>query len=98
VEEFHCPECGQSAFSTVCSNCQAEGIRIRKVQRAFHVGRCQRCGHLDDEPCGVHGTLDRSFSRALRSARRTLAELGSRALRLAARAAEAIRGGTVRTR
>jgi len=98
MQEFRCPYCGQAAFSTVCTDCQAEGIPIRKVQSVFHIGRCPRCGHLDDEPCGARVGVNKAVSRVLRGAGRALGEFGSQVLKLAMRAAETIRGGTVRTR
>lgn len=98
MEKFRCPYCGQSAFSTVCTDCQADGIRIHKVQSVFHIGRCPRCGHLDDEPCGARIGVSPTISRVLHTAGRAFGEFGSQARKLAMRAAETIRGGTVRTR
>lgn len=61
MQEVHCPHCGQSAFATVCTDCQAEGIRIEQVKSIFHVGRCHRCGHLDDEPCPARVRQNRAL-------------------------------------
>jgi NMD protein affecting ribosome stability and mRNA decay len=64
MQEVRCPHCGQSAFATLCTDCQAEGIRIQKVKSVFHIGRCHRCGHLDDEPCPARIRPNRAFMAA----------------------------------
>lgn len=65
MKPFVCPHCGQSAFATLCTDCQAEGIRIHATRSIFHVGRCHRCGHVDDEPCGARVGRGEVFDRAL---------------------------------
>jgi len=88
MKDFHCPHCGQSAFTTLCTDCQAEGIQIYETRAIFHIGRCQRCGHVDDEPC----------SARIGSGGGALKDVTQLAFRLATRAAEAIRSGTTRAR
>jgi NMD protein affecting ribosome stability and mRNA decay len=97
MNEFHCPYCGLTAFASLCTDCQSEGIRIQETKSVFHIGRCHRCGHIDDEPCsarvGSSGTVERAWqggSKALRQFRRL-------AVKLAARAAETMKGGSIRT-
>ena len=86
MKEIACPHCGQTAFTTVCTDCQAEGIKIQEVKSIFHIGRCHRCGHLDDEPCsariGSNKTLARAWQKskeALRGFRRMALEVTERA-------------------
>jgi hypothetical protein len=95
MKDFHCPHCEQSIFTTLCTDCQAEGIRIRETRAVFHLGRCHRCGHVDDEPCSARigsnpGTWQGKGG--------TLKGFTQLAFRLATRAAEAIRSGSTRTR
>lgn len=97
MKEFHCPYCGQSAFATLCTDCQAEGIRIQKVKSVFHVGQCHRCGHVDDEPCLARTGSRRALVRAWQEGNRALSEIRDLALRIAARAAEALKGSSART-
>src|SRR6266404_4308715 len=97
MEEFHCPHCGQTAFATLCTDCQAEGISIQVTKSVFHIGRCQRCGHVDDEPCSARIGSIRPIERAWQGGSKALREFGHLAVRLAGRAAETIRGGSIRT-
>jgi len=97
MKEFHCPHCGQTAFMTLCTDCQAEGIKIQKIKAVFHIGRCQRCGHMDNEPCSARIGLNRTIARAWQRGSKTLREFSHLALMLASRAADTIRGGSVRT-
>lgn len=92
MKEFHCPHCGQTAFSTLCTDCQADGIRIQETRSIFHIGRCVRCGHVDDEPCSARIGSNRLMSR------QALKDFTQYAFGLASRAAEAIKSGTVRAR
>lgn len=91
MEGIRCPYCGQTAFATLCTDCQAEGIRIQEVKSIFHVGRCQRCGHLDDEPCSARTGSGRGIARAWQAGKRTLRELSYLVV-------ETIRAGTFRPR
>jgi hypothetical protein len=81
MEHICCPYCEQTTFATVCTDCQAEGIRIQRVSSVFHIGRCHRCGHLDDEPCSARVGSNRSITRVGKA----LKELTHVAARLATR-------------
>ena len=94
MKEFQCPHCGQTAFSTLCTDCQADGIRIQETRSIFHIGRCERCGHVDDEPCGARIGSNRVWYRKGEA----LKDLTQYAFGLASRAAEAIKTGTLRVR
>jgi NMD protein affecting ribosome stability and mRNA decay len=98
MKEFTCPHCGQSAFTTLCTDCQAEGIRIDETRAIFHIGRCRRCGHVDDEPCSARIGSNVVTARAGRKTRGALKDVTQMAFRLATRAAEAIRSGSIRAR
>ena len=98
MKEFHCPHCGQTAFSTLCTDCQADGIRIQETRSIFHIGRCVRCGHVDDEPCAARIGSNRVMSRVWYKKGEALRELTQYAFGLASRAAEAIKSGTLRVR
>lgn len=98
MKDFHCPHCGQSAFTTLCTDCQAEGIRISETRAIFHLGRCHRCGHVDDEPCSARIGSNPIAARAGQRRGGALKDFTQSAFRLATRAAEAIRNGSIRTR
>ncbi len=98
MQQFRCPHCGKTAFATFCTDCQAEGIRIESVRSAFHVGRCPRCGHLDDEPCAAYIEPETVATRAWRGWTQALRKFGQVAVKLAARVGESIRPGSVRPR
>jgi hypothetical protein len=63
----------------------------------FHIGRCQRCGHIDDEPCSARIGWNRTIARACQTGSKALREFSHLALKLVTRAADTIRGGSVRT-
>ncbi len=98
MEEFRCPYCGHTAFATLCTDCQAEGIRIQRTKAIFHMGQCHRCRHMDDEPCSARIGSSKTIARAWQMGGKALREYGHLARKLAARAAETIRGGPVRAR
>ena len=98
MKEFHCPYCGQTAFATLCTDCQADGIRIHQTRAVFHIGRCNRCGHVDDEPCPARIGSNRIVARAWQSGGGALKDFTQLAIRLASRAAEAIRSSSIRAR
>ena len=98
MKEFHCPYCGQQAFATLCTDCQAGGIRIQETKSVFHIGRCHRCGHTDDEPCSARIGSNAIVARAWQSGGGALKDFTQLAFRLASRAAEAIRSGSIRER
>jgi len=98
MKEFHCPYCGQTAFATLCTDCQAEGIRIDETRAVFHIGRCDRCGHVDDEPCSARIGSNTIVARAWQKRGGALKDFTQMAFRLATRAAEAIRSGSSRAR
>ncbi len=98
MKEFHCPHCGQTAFATLCTDCQAEGIRIAETRAVFHIGRCKRCGHVDNEPCSARIGSDTIIARAWKRKGVALQDLTQFAFRLATRAVEAIRSGSSRAR
>ena len=98
MKDFHCPHCGQSAFTTLCTDCQAEGIRIDETRAIFHIGRCGRCGHVDDEPCAARVGSNPFVARAWQRRGEALRDFTQSAFRLATRAAEAIRSGSTRAR
>jgi len=97
MKEFHCPYCGQTAFATLCTDCQAEGIRIQETKSVFHIGRCHSCGHIDDEPCMARMGSNRTIERAWQGGSRALREFRHLALKLATRATEKFKGGSIRT-
>ena len=98
MKEFHCPHCGQSVFTSLCTDCQAEGIRIYETRSVFHIGRCDRCRHVDDEPCSARIGSNRIVARAWQRRGGALRGVTQLACRLATRAAEAIRSGSIRAR
>jgi transcription elongation factor Elf1 len=98
MKEFHCPHCGQSTFTTLCADCQAEGIQIEETRAVFHIGRCGRCGHVDDEPCSARIGSNRLVARAWEKKGAALKDFTQLTFRLATRAAEAIRIGSSRAR
>jgi hypothetical protein len=98
MKEFHCPHCGQSTFTTLCTDCQAEGIRIDETRAVFHLGRCHRCGHVDDEPCSKRIGANPVMANAKQKKGGALRDITQMAFRLASRAAEAIRSSSIRTR
>ena len=104
MEAFQCPHCGHSNFATVCSDCLAEEIRIQETRSVFHIGRCHRCGHVDDEPClALIGSSEKAASsekagRARQKKKATLKGLTRKAASLAARAADMIKGHSSRAR
>ena len=98
MKQFTCPHCGQSAFTTLCTDCQAEGIRIDETRAIFHIGRCGRCGHVDDEPCSARIGFSPFMARAGRKTGGAVKDVAQMAFRLATRAAEAIRSGSIRAR
>ncbi len=98
MEAFQCPHCGHAHFATVCSDCLAEEIRIQETRSVFHIGRCHRCGHVDDEPClALIGSSERA-SRTRQNKRATLKGLTRKAANLAARAADMIKSHSSRAR
>jgi hypothetical protein len=94
MKEFRCPHCAQTTFTTLCTDCQSAGIRIEQVRSVFHLGRCHHCGHVDDEPCSALTGSARVWERGGRAVK----ILSQSAVRLATRAAEAIRMGSIRGR
>ena len=103
MDAFQCPHCGQSHFATVCSDCLAEEIRIQETRSVFHIGRCHRCGHVDDEPCSaLIGSNETAASgdkaSRTRQRRATLKGLTRKAASFAARAADMIKNQSSRTR
>ena len=98
MKAYKCPHCGQSHFASLCSDCLAEGIRIQETRSIFHLGRCHRCGHADDEPCTAQVGSGDMVSRAWQSGGRALKELTQKAASLAARAADAIKAHSNRPR
>lgn len=98
MKEFHCQHCGQTAFATLCTDCQADGIRIQQTRAVFHIGRCDRCGHVDDEPCSARVGSNPIVARAWQGGSEALKDFTQLAFRLASRAAEAIRNGSIRAR
>jgi|tagenome__1003787_1003787.scaffolds.fasta_scaffold20199199_1 hypothetical protein len=97
MKDYHCPHCGQSTFTTLCTDCQAEGIRIDETRSVFHLGRCHRCGHVDDEPCIARARL-RKTAVSGKSTDGALKSLKQIAFRFATRAAGVIRSSSIRTR
>ena len=93
MEAFQCPHCGQSHFATVCSDCLGEEIRIQETRSVFHIGRCHRCGHVDDEPCLERIGSSETMSRAWQNKGAALKGLTQKAANLAARAAGMIKKG-----
>jgi DNA-directed RNA polymerase subunit RPC12/RpoP len=98
MEEFKCPHCGHAHFATLCSDCLAEGVRIQETRSIFHLGRCHRCGHVDDEPCTAQIGSGEVVSRAWQNRGSTLKGLTQKAASLAARAADAIKAHSSRPR
>ena len=97
MQDYHCPHCGQSTFTTLCTDCQAEGIRIDETRSVFHLGRCQRCGHVDDEPCVARAGLQ-ATAAAGEKRHGALKSFTQIAFRFATRAAGAIRNSSIRAR
>ncbi|MGD2139897.1 MAG: NMD3-related protein [Burkholderiales bacterium] len=95
---FQCPHCGQSHFASVCSDCLADQISIQQTRSVFHIGRCHRCGHVDDEPCPARVGSGDIVTRAWQNRDTTLKDLTQRATNLAARVAEAIKTHSSRDR
>ena len=98
MNQFHCPHCAQSTFTTLCTDCQSEGIRIEQTRAVFHLGRCHRCGHVDNEPCSARIGSNPIAARAWQRGGEAVKNLSRSAFRLATRAAEAIRSGSIRAR
>ena len=98
MKQFHCPHCAQSTFTTLCTDCQSEGIRIEQTRAVFHLGRCHRCGHVDNEPCSARIGSNPIAARAWQRGSNAVKNLSQSAFRLAARAAEAIRSSSIRAR
>ena len=96
MKAYSCPHCGQSHFATLCSDCLAEEIPIQKTRSIFHIGRCHRCGHLDDEPCTAKVGKGRTVAQAWNHGGDALKNLSRKAARLATRAAGALRSGSAR--
>jgi len=95
---FHCPHCGQSHFATVCSDCLADQIPIQQTRSVFHIGRCHRCGHVDDEPCPARVGSGDMMARAWQKRGTTLKGITQTAAKLAVRAADMIKGHSSRAR
>jgi hypothetical protein len=98
METFQCPHCGQSHFATVCSDCLADHIPIQQTRSVFHIGRCYRCGHVDDEPCLAQVGSGDIMARAWQKRGTTLKDLTQKAAKLAGRAADVIKGHSSRVR
>jgi predicted RNA-binding Zn-ribbon protein involved in translation (DUF1610 family) len=98
MKDYHCPHCGQSTFTTLCTDCQAEGIRIDETRTVFHLGRCHRCGHVDDEPCAARVGSQATAVAAGESTPGALKSFTRIAFRFATRAAGAIRSSSIRAR
>ncbi len=99
MEAFQCPHCGHAHFATVCSDCLAEEIRIQETRSVFHIGRCHRCGHVDDEPClALIGSSDKASRAGQKNKRATLKGLTRKAASLASRAADMIKSHSSRAR
>lgn len=98
MRKYHCPHCGQNTFATLCTDCQAEGIKIEYVRSVFHLGRCPRCGHLDDEPCSARIGRGRALARVWEDGSQALQRFSQLAARLATRATNTFRGRSVRIR
>ena len=92
MTSFECPHCGESTFSTLCSDCLADAIPIQETRFVFHMGRCHRCGHLDDEPCLAQVGSSEIVTRAWQKKGGTLKDIAQKAADLAARAADKIKG------
>jgi hypothetical protein len=98
MEGYQCPHCGQAHFVTVCSDCLAEQIRIQETRAVFHIGRCHRCGHVDDEPCLARIGSSEIASKVWRNKGAAFKGLTQKAANLAVRAADLIRGHSSRAR
>jgi len=98
METFQCPHCGQSHFATVCSDCLAEKIPINETRSVFHIGRCHRCGHVDDEPCLARIGESDAVARVWKKRGTTLKDITRKAANLAARAADVIKAHSSRIR
>ncbi len=98
MNTFHCPHCGQSHFASVCSDCQADEIPIQQTRSVFHIGRCHRCGHVDDEPCSARVGSGEVMTRAWQKRGTTLKDITRKATKLAVRAADVIKGHSSRIR
>jgi DNA-directed RNA polymerase subunit RPC12/RpoP len=98
MKAFKCPHCGQTHFTTLCSDCLAEEISIQETRSVFHIGRCHRCGHTDDELCSARVGSGEILARAPQNRGSTLKGFTQRAVKLAARAADVITGHSARPR
>ena len=98
METFQCPHCGQSHFATVCSDCQADHIPIQETRSVFHIGRCHRCGHVDDEPCVAKVGSSDVMARVWQNRGIALKDLTRKATSLATRAADVIKTHASRIR
>ncbi len=98
MKTFQCPHCEQSHFATLCSDCMAEEISIQETRSVFHIGRCHRCGHIDNELCSVQVGSSEIMTRSSLYTGNPLKELTQKAVDLAARAADAIKGSSDRPR
>jgi hypothetical protein len=98
MKTFQCPHCEQTHFATLCSDCLAEEIRIKQTRSVFHIGRCHRCGHVDNELCSAQVGSSEIMARASLHAGNPLKGITQKAVNLAARAADAIKGNPARPR
>ena len=98
MKAYQCPHCEQTHFATLCSDCLAEEIRIQETRSVFHIGRCHRCGHVDDELCSAQIGSGEIMARASLYTGNPLRGLTQKAVSLAARAADAIKGNSARPR
>ena len=94
MKTYQCPHCEQTHFATLCSDCLAEEIRIRQTRSVFHIGRCHRCGHVDNELCSAQVGSSEIMARASLHAGNPLKGITQKAVDLAARAADAIKGNS----
>lgn len=90
MEMFNCPHCGQAHFATVCSDCLSEAIPIQETRSVFHIGRCHRCGHVDDELCSARVGSSETVTHLPQDSVTALRSLTQKAVNLAARATDAI--------
>ena len=98
MKAFHCPHCGRAHFATLCSDCLAGEVRIQETRSVFHMGRCHRCGHVDDELCSARVGSSKMITRASQNKGNTVRGLTRKAVSLAARAADVIKGHSARVR
>ncbi len=98
MKAFQCPHCEQTHFATLCSDCLDEEIRIQETRSVFHIGRCHRCGHVDNELCSAQVGSSEIMARASQYSGNPLRGLTQKAVDLAARAADAIKGHSSRPR